>query len=206
MEDSANLFDKYASWYADNHMDVQMYSNALDIFLEQLADPSANVLDIACGPGNIASYLLHKNPSLKILGIDKSPNMVKIAKSKVPNATFEVMDVHHIANLDNSYSGIVLAFLLPYLQPKLHDSLFFNIKSKLKKTGLLYLSTIEGDPAKNGWQTNTSGDRIQMYFYRENQLKKILKKQGGEILHFEKQDLQKPSGEIDTNLIAVAHF
>ena len=65
----AELFNKYALSYSEKFMDVSQYADTLDVFCNGLP-ASAKVLDIACGPGNIAKYLLNKHPDMQLTGID----------------------------------------------------------------------------------------------------------------------------------------
>jgi len=47
-----------------------------------------SVLDIGCGQGDFYNYLLKRNNTIQYTGIDVSPEMIKIAKEKNPNANF----------------------------------------------------------------------------------------------------------------------
>ena len=42
-------------------MDISRYHELLDLFCEQLAKENPDILDLACGPGNISQYLLQKS-------------------------------------------------------------------------------------------------------------------------------------------------
>ena len=77
---AVNVFNAHASQYQEKFMDVSLYSTELDLFLEGLADDD-RVLDLACGPGNIARYLLCRKPRLRLQGIDLSPAMLELAKA-----------------------------------------------------------------------------------------------------------------------------
>lgn len=54
-------------------------------FLLDFADisPQASILDLACGTGELARFILEKNPQQNITGVDISPAMLKIAQDKL---------------------------------------------------------------------------------------------------------------------------
>ncbi|MEM1486068.1 class I SAM-dependent methyltransferase [Oscillospiraceae bacterium PP1C4] len=49
----------------------------------------ARILDAACGTGTMEAFLLEKKPSY-VLGVDFSPNMIEIAKSKCKDSRIEL--------------------------------------------------------------------------------------------------------------------
>ncbi|MCB0846279.1 MAG: methyltransferase domain-containing protein, partial [Bacteroidetes bacterium] len=76
-----NVFDNGAQLYQDKFMNLDLYRNSLDLFCENQKQKDAQILDIACGPGNITRFILSKNPDYKILGIDLSSKMIELAKT-----------------------------------------------------------------------------------------------------------------------------
>ena len=87
-----DVFNKLAKAYQDKFMDVSMYHNSLDVFCSFIKTENAEVLELACGPGNITKYLLEKRNDFKLLGTDLAPNMIELAKINNPTAKFELMD------------------------------------------------------------------------------------------------------------------
>lgn len=49
------------------------------------------VLDLGCGTGNLASFMIHEGAD--VWSTDFSPEMIKIARTKFPNLPFEVQDL-----------------------------------------------------------------------------------------------------------------
>ena len=52
-----------------------------------------SIVDLGCGPGNSALLLRGRFPAAAILGIDKSSNMLEVARRRVPSATFINEDI-----------------------------------------------------------------------------------------------------------------
>ena len=67
---AVHVFNKYAEVYQDKYMDVSLYHSTLDLFAASVANERAEILELACGPGNVTRYLLDKCPGWKILGTD----------------------------------------------------------------------------------------------------------------------------------------
>lgn len=67
-------------------------------------DTHGRLLDVACGPGTLALRLARELPSVSIVGVDVSPEMIKRARARAVEAglgaeriTFSAMDVHDLA-------------------------------------------------------------------------------------------------------------
>ena len=57
-----------------------------------LAHPH-RVLDVGCGPGNSTELLSRRFPHAGVSGVDASPEMIEVARKRLPGARFEVADV-----------------------------------------------------------------------------------------------------------------
>src|SRR6476660_8726042 len=53
---AVSLFNKLAKQYQDKYMDVSLYHHSFDIFCRHISKPNAEILELACGPGNITKY------------------------------------------------------------------------------------------------------------------------------------------------------
>ena len=51
---AVGVFDKLATLYQEKFMDVNLYSYTFDFFCDTIEKQNAGLLEIACGPGNIA--------------------------------------------------------------------------------------------------------------------------------------------------------
>jgi ubiquinone/menaquinone biosynthesis C-methylase UbiE len=168
------VFDKHAKMYQEKFMDVSVYQESLDFFLRHLKHNNGSILEIACGPGNVTKNLLDKNPTLKILATDLSPNMLALAKENNPSADFKLMDGRSVALLKKKFAGIVCGFFLPYLSKE--ETLWFikDVASVLEEGGLLYLSTMEDDYHKSGFEKGSSGDEIFIHYHEFEDLSEML--------------------------------
>ena len=200
---AVDVFNKLAKTYQDKFMNVDLYKDSFDFFCQNIKNKNGDILELACGPGNITKHLLDKNPTLKILGIDLAPNMIELAKVNNPTAEFQVMDCRNIETLNKKFDAIMCGFCLPYLSKKETSKLFFDASLLLKSGGLFYLSTMEDDYSKSTFKKGSSGDEIFMHYYSFDFLKEELNKNHFQILHFE-QKKYIHNEEKTTDLIIIA--
>lgn len=180
------VFDKLAEGYQEKFMDVSLYNEALNTFCKHLAVADARVLDLACGPGNVAKYLLDKQPQLHILGTDLSPRMLELARINNPTAEFQLMDSRKLSELNKNFDGILCSFLLPYLSKEEALQLIRDMSTILTANGVLYISTMEDDNTKSRPQKGSSGDEVFMNYHEAGYLTKALEEH-----HFQIIDLQR---------------
>ena len=171
-------WNKIALLYQEKFMNLSIYNETYDFICASIPKAGASILEIGCGPGNICQYLLNKRPDYCITGIDIAPDMVALAKKNNPTASFEVMDSREISKLNQRYDGIVCGFCLPYLSAEDAKQFIQDCYTLLMDDGFMYLSFVEGDPNKSGFQVGSTGDRSYFYFYRLADLINQLKDNG----------------------------
>jgi len=174
-KETFETWNKVAKLYQDKFMDLDLYDDTYDTFCEEVNSENATILEIGCGPGNITKYLLNKRPGFSIVGIDISPNMIELAKTNNPTVGFKVMDCREIDQLQGKFNGIICGFCLPYLSAFDSSKLIKDCTRLLKDKGVLYISFVEGDYLKSGFQIASTGDRTYFYFHKLSRLIKELK-------------------------------
>lgn len=198
-----DTWNNLASLYQDKFMDLNLYNDSYDYICNAVTKQKAKLLEIGCGPGNITKYLLSKRPDFDIFGIDIAPNMVELAKVNNPSANFEVMDSRQINHLDAKYDGIICGFCLPYLSSAESNELILNSYNLLNENGFIYLSFVEGDPAKSDFMVSIGG-RVFFQFHILDDLKtQLIKVKFDEIETFKvKYKTSETAFDIHTILIA----
>lgn len=203
------LFDKYASKYQDKYMDIGLYQNSFDQFISQIDNDQANVLDLACGPGNITQYLLSQQINYQILGLDISTNMINLARKNNPKAKFKQMDCRELDTLNNKFDAIMCAFCLPYFSKIETKKLLSDTHNLLINQGVIYISVMESDYNKSGWQGPSSGgpDKLYIYYHEAKYLCDHLENLGFEIIKLLRLDnpLQNDLSIKDLIIIAKIH-
>lgn len=70
-------------------------------------------LDAACGTGRHAAYLSEKGH--RVIGVDRSPEMLRIARAKLPDAEFHEADLEDIPLPDDHVDVVVCALALTHV-------------------------------------------------------------------------------------------
>ncbi len=200
---AVNIFNKYASEYQTKFMDVNLYSESLDLFCIDLKE-NASVLELACGPGNITKYLLDKRPDLKILGTDLAPKMIALAKQNNPSAEFKIMDCRNISVLEKKFDAIMCGFCFPYLNKDEASKLIYDSSKLLKGNGLIYISTMEDDHENSGFKKGSYGDEIFMHYYLADDIAEVLKKNNFKTIDLSRKESTAADGTKVTDLIILA--
>ena len=203
-EETFETWNSIASRYQDKFMDLRLYNETYDFVCDALDKASPKILEIGCGPGNIAKYLLSKRPDFDIFGIDIAPNMIELASRSNPTASFAVMDSRRIDEIRTRYDAIVCGFCLPYLSQSDSQKLIRDCRNLLHENGLLYLSFVEGDPASSGFQAGSGGARTYFYFHALDDLKKQFVENKFEQLQVFEIHYRKSENEIDVHTVLIA--
>lgn len=198
------LFGKNARLYEEKFMDTQQYHDTLDVFCGNIPREQASILELACGPGNITQYLLHRRPDFRILGTDLAPAMLELARKNNPGVTFQLLDCADIASLPDRYDGIMAGFLLPYLSREALVGLIRDAAGILQPGGVLYLSTMEDDYTKSGWRKSSTGDDYYQYFHEGAWLHQALEAHGFRVIHEQRKASANGDGTPVTDLFLVA--
>src|SRR4030042_5466049 len=109
---------------------------------------NARVLDIGCGRGELALWLV-KHGANYVDGIDYSENAIKLAnkiKNKqnrkiANNINFIKLDATDIDQLNKKYDLVIMTEVYEHLYKEELDIVFSKIKKLLKENGVLYLHT-----------------------------------------------------------------
>lgn len=182
-EQAVHIFNRFAQQYHDKFMDVGQYKEGLTLFMDQLSNPKAKILDIACGPGNMAHYLLQHQPQYELLGIDLAPQMLELAKINNPQAQFQCMDIRNILQLKQTFDGIMAAFCLPYLNQQEAKDLIAHGAQLLNPQGVLYLSTMEDAYEQSRPIKGSSGDEIFIHFHQADYITEAMSQNGLTVLY-----------------------
>jgi len=171
--------DKY--FYDKNYFDLSPYPSSINknYFLNKLrkiieitGEKKPSILDIGCGWGNFLELLKEKN--IPYLGIDTSPEAIKICSQKKLNC--RQIDVETLVSENkNKYSSITCFQVIEHLE----NPLIFlkSIKKLLKKNRVIIMTT----PNNNSPLRKIFGQKWSVYnikshfvFYDKETLKKTL--------------------------------
>jgi cyclopropane fatty-acyl-phospholipid synthase-like methyltransferase len=202
--ETINIYNNYVDEYVKKFMHFDLYNDTFDFLLE-LLPKECNVLELGCGPGNVINYFTTKRADLTILGVDLAPEMLNQAKKINPESDFQLLDIRNADQIKQQYSSVVGAFCLPYLSFEDLDKFFLDLKNLTKEDGLIYLSCMEGERDKSGFEkTSFTGDsEIYIYYHQRNNIEKKLFENGFSIEKFYTKDYLETDGSVTTDLIYI---
>ncbi len=190
-------YNANAQAYADKFMEHKPYVEQVREFARYLSDGDT-LLDVGCGPGNVAKHLL-STKAITVIGIDLSDEMVALARKNAPSGTFFVQDSRGADFPEAHFDAVVLSFSIVHLNDEEAYKLIANSVSWLKRKGLLYLSFMEGKQA--GFeQTSFSQEPIYFNYFNSAEIERYLSSQGITILRSIRQDYHEPNGDITTDV------
>ncbi len=201
----ATLFNKLAKLYEEKYMDPDLYDDTYDFLCKEIPT-NAEILEIACGPGNITKYLLKKRPDFKILGTDLAPNMLELAKINNPQAEFQLLDGKEISTLRQKYDAIICGFFLPYLSKEETLQFIEDAAAQLKSNGILYLSTMEDDYSNSGLKSSSTGEQLFMHYHEENYLTEAMHKNRLNTINLQRKDFPTQDNTKVTDLILIGQL
>lgn len=193
-------FNDAAVKYHQKYADVSPYHDGLDFFIGSLDGDRLSILDLACGPGNVAAYLMTQNTNIVYHGLDLSVAMVDLASRYVAKATFEVADARSLANISGPYNGVVCSFLLPYLQDQEVEQLIADVKSRIVSGGSIYISTmVRLDEDYGGKETK----KMETTVHTVSRVREILEDHGFSCDYAELQPFDYGGGVSGSDLVLV---
>jgi len=94
-------------------IDLPATRQAFAPLLDSVGDMHAGrILEIASGTGHLAADAVARGATL--VGIDVAPNMVAIARSRVPDATFHEGDAESLPFADKQFDAVMCCFGVPH--------------------------------------------------------------------------------------------
>jgi len=145
--------------------------------------PAGRVLDVACGTGVLTRCLKGE-----VTGLDGSEEMLKIARERVPGATFVQGDALSIPFPDSSFDRAFTSNFYGLLLP--HERSTFLEEVRRIARELVVVEVVEQDMKKlgwrkreKGWQERTLSDGSEHLIYRRYfEAEDLAEEIGGRIL------------------------
>lgn len=158
-------------WNPELYSDKHAFVYKLGEDLIALLDPKENerILDVGCGSGQLTSKIRER--AKDVTGIDKSPEMIAVAKSKFKNIHFEIADAANFAfreKFDSIFSNATLHWVTDYLAAIhcMYQNLKTNGRIVLEFGGKGNIQTIEnqlkGSLAKRG---HSRACKIEQWYF-----------------------------------------
>lgn len=139
----SNLYSELAHVYEAMYNTFIDYKEQYELYKDFLVKyDKKSVLEIACGTGKLSQYF--EEDMYDYLGLDLSPEMLKIAKERNPTASYIVSDMRSF-QLDETVGSVIIpARSISYLiQNEDVESTLLSIHNSLEQGGILCFDFID---------------------------------------------------------------
>jgi SAM-dependent methyltransferase len=144
--DVRESYDSAAQAYAE-HLAAELEHKPLDRHLLNRFAESVRgrgpVADLGCGPGHVARYLHEQG--VEMIGIDLSPEMVRVASNLHPGLPFRVGDMRQLDLADGSLAGAVAFYAIVHFSRAELGPVFRELRRVLAPGGLVLIAFHIGD-------------------------------------------------------------
>ena len=144
--DVRESYDSAARAYAE-HLATELDKKPLDRhLLNRFAEAVRGgglVADLGCGPGHVARYL--NAQGVATVGIDISPEMIRVASELHPGLDYRVGDMNSLELADASLAGIVAFYSIVHFPPAALRPVLGEMRRVLAPGGLALLAFHIGD-------------------------------------------------------------
>ena len=144
--DVRESYDSVARAYADelagelDHKPLDRH--LLNRFAEETAGKGL-VADLGCGPGHVSAYLRDRGVSM--LGVDLSPEMIRVAAERHPGMDFRIGDMKALDLPDASLAGVIAFYAVVHFESDELGTVFREMRRVLRPGGLVLISFHIGD-------------------------------------------------------------
>ncbi len=180
----ARYWDAVAARYLElfrNELDSKRYDcEVLRNFAASLG-AGARVCDAGCGPcAHVAGLLAGEG--LQVVGIDISPECVKLAREQEPALEFRVMDMMALDFAQGAFDGLLAYYALHYQPKSTLNTVLREFARVLRKGGRLLLVVKEGDG--EGWVPDPLGVTGQVFWgaFQKQELETLVSRNGFQVL------------------------
>lgn len=194
-------YNRCANTFVQEHMDLGVFKRFIQEFSD-LLKVGASILDLGCGPGNIGKFLMNQKKRYKLLGVDLSPEMLRLAKQHVPDGKFILADLRDL-RLQEKFDAVIVSFCIIHLDTDHAKDLLRKAFDLLNAGGYLYLSFMSG--GKPGLEKATfSQDELYFNYFMPKQIPEYLERLGYRIISKYRHDYQKANNQVIQDIILIA--
>jgi len=156
----------YAAWASSydepGNPIIALEQPAVAALVDEL--PAGRALDAACGTGRHAARLAALGH--EVTGVDLTPEMLALARARVPGARFIEADLRSIPASDGAYDLVVCGLALAHVQAPAET--VAELGRVLTPGGRLIVSVLHPFLAALGWQAPFTGADGRRGFVREH--------------------------------------
>lgn len=191
-----NIVNEYIAYFKTKDLKGKIqFQKEIDYIVSELKE-NALILDAGTATGTYPKFLTENcSKKFRVIGIDASENMLKVAMKNAPKAKFEVMDIRELKFLKKIFDAIICFATLIHVDDsdclKVLDQFDVIVKNK----GLIALNVLEQKgSSKETFEKEAFNPKFKTYFnrYSKNFFMEYFSNKGYEILKFFDNPLFNP--------------
>jgi SAM-dependent methyltransferase len=128
--------EAYARALPDTSFEAPIDLAMIDHFLEAVGS-GTRVLDAGCGTGRMFSYLVARDPALRISGADASAGMLAQARAAHPDVPLVVADLASLPYENEEFDGILAWYSIIHTSPSELGGVLAELARVLRPGGAL---------------------------------------------------------------------
>ncbi len=182
-------YDAVARAYAErfaNELDSKPFDREmLNAFAGRVARRGM-VVDIGCGPGQIAAYLADRGTDVQ--GVDSSPGMIAVARDLYPGLEFRTGDMRSLPFADASLAGISAMYCIIHIPRDEVVDVLGELRRVLSPGGLLLMSFHLGNRVEHVTEFLEESVSMDFVFFEREEMEGYLRTANFEIEEFRERD------------------
>lgn len=196
----AKFYSKYSTQFDEKIGSLKNYDESYDDFVSG-AKQKTNLLDLACGPGNVSAFIKKMQPDIEICCVDLSEDMLEIAKNKIEDGEFYKADILDITIPKRKYDLIVCAFGLPYIESDKISTFVKEVNRFSKKGTAIYISCMAGNLIEEEPMSFAENSTILVQRHKKEDIIKCFQLFEFELANYKTIDYSEPDGSIPTDMV-----
>lgn len=177
------LADGYAARFGDDLHASAFDRGVLDAALDVLG-PSGCILDLGCGPGQVASYVMERG--FEAVGVDLTPAMLDVARRRTSRLPLVNGDLLQLPVRASAVDGAIAWYCFHHLPPALLDLAAREARRTVRRGGVFVAATHAGigqEVVEHDWHGAAEG--VLVTYYEAHDLRSVLARH-----HFEVVDVR----------------
>jgi SAM-dependent methyltransferase len=172
-------YDQIAEEYAQRiygELEHKPLDRALLDYMAEALRGEGTVADIGCGPGHVGRYLADRG--VRVVGIDLSAEMVRLATELNPGMTFQQGTMLDLGEKDAAWAGIVAFYSIVHIAEAELRRVFREFHRVLTPGGMVLIAFHEG--TENVHRDEWWGYQVDVdtYFYEREPIERLLEEAG----------------------------
>ncbi|MDB4334964.1 class I SAM-dependent methyltransferase [bacterium] len=198
--------DEVIRFYSEYSSQFEEKIGSLDIYHESYNDficgakRKSNMLDLACGPGNVSLFIKNMCPEIEITCVDLSDEMLELAKKKGFMAEFYKSDILNIDIPDKKYDLIMCAFGIPYIKSSELERFVSEVNRYSEKGTSVYISCMEGEFIENEIMSFADFHTVSVQRHRKINIVNSFEEFQFKLTNFNTQAYREPNGFETTDM------